>query len=183
MKLLHHAQIYTLDTSKPVASVIAIDHGEIVAVGGDELLVEFDRAEKQNIGGRVILPGLTDAHLHLQHYALSLEKIGLRDGYSEECLRRVTERVQKAKPGEWILGHGWNQNVWGGWPSAADLDQIAPNHPVLSNRQVIARGMDEQCRNEAGEYYFIYTRSQRRTKSNAMRRANQRVFCLRMPCN
>jgi len=130
MKLLYHAQIYTLDTSKPVASVIAIDHGEIVAVGGDELLSEFDRAEKQNIGGRVILPGLTDAHLHLQHYALSLEKIDCETDTREECLRRVTERVQKAKPGEWILGHGWNQNVWGGWPSAADLDQIAPNHPV-----------------------------------------------------
>ena len=120
MKILHHAQIYTLDQSKPAASVIAIDHGEIVAVGGDELLSEFDHAEKQDMRGRVILPGLTDAHLHLQHYALALEKIDCETDTLEECLRRVAERVQKAKPGEWILGHGWNQNVWGGWPSAAD---------------------------------------------------------------
>jgi len=130
MKLLHHAQIYTLDTSKPVASVMAIDHGEIVAVGGDELLFEFDRAEKQNMGGHVILPGLTDSHLHLQHYALSLEKIDCETDTLEECLQRVAKRVQKAKPGEWILGHGWNQNLWGSWPSAADLNQIVPNHPV-----------------------------------------------------
>ena len=130
MRILHHAQIYTLDKLKPVASVIAIDHGEIVAVGGDELLSEFDRADIQDMRGHVILPGLTDAHLHLQHYALSLEKIDCETDTFEECLQRVAERVQKAKPGEWILGHGWNQNVWGAWPSAADLDDIAPNHPV-----------------------------------------------------
>jgi predicted amidohydrolase YtcJ len=130
MNILHHAQVYTLDKSKPAASVIAMDHGEIVAVGGDELLSEFDYAEKQNMRGHVILPGLTDAHLHLQHYALSLEKIDCETDTLEECLRRVAERVQKAKPGEWILGHGWNQNVWGGWPSAAELDRIAPSHPV-----------------------------------------------------
>ena len=130
MKILHHARIYTLNKSKPVASVIAIDHGLIVAVGGDELLSEFDRTDKQDMRGRVILPGLTDAHLHLQYYALSLEKIDCETDTLEECLRRVAERVRKVKPGEWILGHGWNQNVWGGWPSAAELDRISPNHPV-----------------------------------------------------
>ena len=146
MKLLHHAQIYTLDKSKPVASVIAIDHDEIVAVGRDELLSEFDHAEKQNIEGRVILPGLTDAHLHLQHYALALEKIDCETDTLEECLRRVAERVKKAKPGEWILGHGWNQNVWGNWPSAGDLDQIAPNHPVY----LTAKSLHAAWANSAG---------------------------------
>ncbi len=130
MKILHHAQIYTLDKSKPFASAIVIDRDVIVAVGGDELLSEFDRADKQHMRGRVILPGLTDAHLHLQHYSLALEKIDCETDTLEKCLRRVVERIQRTKPGEWILGHGWNQNVWGGWPSAADLDQIAPNHPV-----------------------------------------------------
>ncbi|MFZ1041717.1 MAG: amidohydrolase [Anaerolineales bacterium] len=130
MKILHHAQIYTLDKSKPVASAVAIDHGEIVTVGDDELLSQFDDAEKQDMRGHVILPGLTDAHLHLQHYALSLEKIDCETDTLEECLRRVAEGVQKAKPGEWILGHGWNQNVWGGWPLAAELDRISPSHPV-----------------------------------------------------
>ncbi len=146
MKLLHHAQIYTLDKSKPVASVIAIDHDEIVAVGRDELLSKFDHAEKQNIEGRVILPGLTDAHLHLQHYALALEKIDCETDTLEECLRRVAERVNKAKPGEWILGHGWNQNVWGNWPSAADLDRIAPNHPVY----LTAKSLHAAWANRAG---------------------------------
>ncbi len=146
MKLLHHAHIYTLDKSKPVASVIVIDHGEIVAVGGDELLSEFDYAEKQDMRGRVILPGLTDAHLHLQYYALSLEEIDCETGTLGECLGRVVERIQKAKPGEWILGHGWNQNVWGSWPSAGELDQIAPNHPVY----LTAKSLHAAWANSAG---------------------------------
>lgn len=130
MKVLYNARIYTLDKKKPLASAVAMDHGEIVAVGGDELLREFERAEKQDLGDRVVLPGLTDAHLHLKNYALSLQKIDCETDTLDECLWCVNERAQKAKPGEWILGHGWNQNVWGNWPVAADLDQIAPNHPV-----------------------------------------------------
>ena len=74
------------------------------------------------MGGRFIMPGLTDAHLHLKHYSLSLQKIDCETDTKEECLRRVEERVRKAKPGEWILGHGWNQNVWGDWPVASELD-------------------------------------------------------------
>lgn len=153
MKILHNAKIYTLDTSKPIASAIAIDHGEVAAVGGDELLREFDRAEKENLYGRAVLPGLTDAHLHLQYYTLSLQKIDCETDTLEDCLRRVKARVEKARPGEWILGHGWNQNAWrppspagrgawgeGNWPSASDLDQISPDNPVYLTAKSLHAG-------------------------------------------
>ena len=143
MKLLYNAYIYTQDPSQPAESAIVIDRERIVAVGeANNLLLQYPNAEKQDMNGRVILPGLTDAHLHLKHYSLSLQKIDCETATKEECLRRVAERVKKAKPGEWILGHGWNQNVWNsprtlgegpgvrGWPSASELDAIAPNHPV-----------------------------------------------------
>jgi predicted amidohydrolase YtcJ len=130
MKILYNARIHTLDKSKPVASAIAIDHAEVIAVGDDELLREFDRAPKEDLRGRIVLPGLTDAHLHLKYYALGLQKIDCETDTLEECLRRVAEGAKKAGPGEWVLGHGWNQNLWGGWPSAADLDRIAPDRPV-----------------------------------------------------
>ena len=131
MKILHNARIYTLDESEPIVSAVAVEHGRVIAVGeAEELFSEFDRAEKQDIGGRIILPGLTDAHLHLQLYALSLQKIDCETDTLDECLSRVLERVRSAQPGEWILGHGWNQNNWGAWPSAANLDKIAPDNPV-----------------------------------------------------
>jgi predicted amidohydrolase YtcJ len=146
MKLLYNTYIHTQDPSYPAASAIVIDRERIVAVGeANNLLPQYPNAEKQNMEGRIILPGLTDAHLHLKNYALGLQKIDCETDTKEECLRRVAERARKAKPGEWILGHGWNQNVWArtplpvgegpgvrvnSWPSAADLDTIAPNNPV-----------------------------------------------------
>jgi predicted amidohydrolase YtcJ len=140
MKILHNARIYTLDPSKPVASVVAIDHGEILAVGGDEVLPEFERAQKQDMRGRVVMPGLTDAHLHLNYYALGLNKINCETDTLDECLRQVKERAEKAPRGEWILGHGWNQNPWGGWPVASDLDQIVPHHPVYLTAKSLHAG-------------------------------------------
>ena len=75
MKILYNAQIHTLDKARPLASALAIDHGVITAVGGNELLSAFDQAEKQDLQRLTVLPGLTDAHLHLQYYSLSLQKI------------------------------------------------------------------------------------------------------------
>ena len=131
MKLLYNAHIRTQNPSQPTASAIVIDHEWILAVGNaEDLLAQYPNAQKEDMHGLVILPGLTDAHLHLKHYSLGLQKIDCETGAKEECLRRVEERVKKAKPGEWILGHGWNQNVWGAWPSASELDVLAPNNPV-----------------------------------------------------
>ncbi|MCK7481541.1 MAG: amidohydrolase family protein [Candidatus Moduliflexus flocculans] len=124
MKLLYNARIYTQNPAQPAASAIVIDRDRILAVGGtDELFNRFTRAQPENMDGRVILPGLTDAHIHLKAYALGLQKVECETDTKEECLRRVAERAKTTKPGEWILGHGWNQNTWlhsgrgeRGWP-------------------------------------------------------------------
>src|SRR4030095_16745578 len=131
MKLLHNAHIYTQNPAQPTASALVIDRERILAVGDtDDLFAQYPDAEKQDMHRRVIVPGLTDAHLHLKHYSLALQKIDCEVDTKEECLRRVAERAKKTKPTEWILGHGWNQNVWGNWPTASELDAIAPNNPL-----------------------------------------------------
>jgi predicted amidohydrolase YtcJ len=145
MKLLYNANIYTLDENQPRSSALLIAGGRILAVGEKDTLesLAHGKLEKQDMQGKTILPGLTDAHLHIQHYALSLAKIDCETKTKEECLRRVAERVKKAKPGEWILGHGWNHNEWmfpspsgrgqgegNELPTASDLDSLAPNNPV-----------------------------------------------------
>jgi predicted amidohydrolase YtcJ len=131
MKLLYNAYIYTQDPAHPTESAIVIERDRIVAVGeANNLLPQYPDAEKENMDGRVILPGLTDAHLHLKSYALSLQKVDCETDTKEECLRRVEERAKNAKPGEWILGHGWNQNIWGNWPITSELDVIAPNNTI-----------------------------------------------------
>ena len=131
MKILYNARIHTLDPSCPDASALAIDQDRVVRVGEtDRLLSTFDGAELRDMAGQSILPGLVDAHLHLKQYALALQTLDCETATKEACLQRVGERARSAKPGEWILGHGWNQNSWDGWPCAADLDTVAPGNPV-----------------------------------------------------
>jgi predicted amidohydrolase YtcJ len=131
MRLLYNARIHTNNPSQPAASAMLVDRQWILAAGEPaDLLASFSQAEKEDMHGQVILPGLTDAHLHLQYYSLGLQKINCETDTKQECLQRVKGRVQKAKPGEWILGHGWNQNVWEAWPAASELDDIAPHNPV-----------------------------------------------------
>ncbi|MBM3178996.1 MAG: amidohydrolase [Chloroflexi bacterium] len=144
MKFLYNANIHTLDESCPKASAILIAGGRIIAVGQKNTLegLAHGKVEKQDMKGKTILPGLTDAHIHIQHYALGLTKVDCETKTKGECLRRVAERVEHSKPGEWVLGHGWNHNEWlpspsgrgaggeGTWPIASELDAIAPHNPV-----------------------------------------------------
>jgi predicted amidohydrolase YtcJ len=113
MKILYNARIHTLDPLCPQASVIAIDGERVVALGGQELLDGFSPfAGRQDMGGRAILPGLTDAHLHLEKYALGLQKLDVGTKTKDECLRRVAERDAQIPAGKWLLGHGWQHNDW-----------------------------------------------------------------------
>jgi predicted amidohydrolase YtcJ len=131
--LLTNALIYTLDSRQPTATALAIDGGHVLAVGAtDRLLAEFSsRFEVEDLHGLVLLPGLTDAHLHLHYYALGLAMIDCETATRAECLQRVAERARLTPPGKWILGRGWNQNAWPDGPgTAADLDAVAPHNPV-----------------------------------------------------
>lgn len=133
MRLLTNAKIYTFDSKLPRASALAIEQGRIVAIGDTASLQEqfAGKAEIIDMQQRAIIPGLTDAHIHLDHYSLGLQKIDCETPTLRECLSRVAERASQQEPGTWILGHGWNQNNWaGGFGNAADLDGVAPHHPV-----------------------------------------------------
>jgi hypothetical protein len=143
LTLLHNAEIITLNgESKPI-SALAIREGKIVAMGSShELCLEFEgHAALHDLEKRFILPGLTDAHIHLQNYAFSLQKVNCETSTRQECLARVTQRAAAVPPGEWILGHGWNQNNWeNGFGNAFELDQVAPHNPVYLTAKSLHAG-------------------------------------------
>lgn len=136
MKLLTNAHIYTLDRNKPIAKEILIDHGVILDVGKNgRLLKKYNQCCNQeehiDLGGSVIIPGLIDAHIHLKNYARSLQIVDCETGTLAECLDRLAEMAKTVSPGEWILGHGWNQNLWqSSYGTLADLDRVVPDNPV-----------------------------------------------------
>jgi len=130
-KLLTADQIYTLDPQQEVVDALVIAGGKIVAAGdADTLQDEFPNARHEHISGTVI-PGLTDGHIHLQGYALGLQKVDCETATRRACLERIAARAAQTPPGAWILGHGWNQNRWPeGFGTADDLDAVAPRNPV-----------------------------------------------------
>ena len=138
MRILYNANIHTLNPDEPHATALAIgDHaqyaGRILAIGTDDFIQsEFGgRAEAEDMGGRTLIPGLTDAHLHLRNYAHSLSKVDCVTPTRQECLDRVAQKVQSVEADVWVQGHGWNQNHWSdGFGTVAELDAIAPHNPV-----------------------------------------------------
>jgi predicted amidohydrolase YtcJ len=144
VKILHNAQINTLDPHQPTASALVIGRQRIITLGDDEaILSEFEgQGEPEDLQGRTIIPGLTDAHIHLQHYALGLSKVNCETPTKQACLQRVAARAAETPPGEWVLGHGWNQNDWpdGGFGNAVDLDAVAPHNPVYLTAKSLHAG-------------------------------------------
>lgn len=129
---LINAQVHTMDPGCPRGSGLIIQDGRITQVipeGNPE--VAANSGKVLDLGGRVLVPGLIDSHLHLRTYAESLQKMDCETATRAACLDRVSERVQGTPPGSWILGHGWNHNLWPeGYGSAADLDRISRDHPI-----------------------------------------------------
>jgi predicted amidohydrolase YtcJ len=113
-------------------------NGKIVAVGpADAMRAAHPEAKVVDVHGTTVMPGLTDAHGHLYGLGLSLDTVNVVGAASfDEVVAKVRERAQRAQPGEWIIGRGWDQNRWPDkqFPTAAPLDAAIPDHPVWIRR-------------------------------------------------
>ncbi len=137
--LVHNARIYTLDPDFPTASAILFDREGIIQGVGDELVMlnAFTDAQRFDLGGKTIIPGLIDSHAHLYGLALGLSQAQLRGTASkEEVIQRLREHEQHLAAGDWLLGRGWDQNDWPvkEFPSKRDLDTEFPDRPVWLRR-------------------------------------------------
>jgi predicted amidohydrolase YtcJ len=76
----------------------------------------------------VAIPGLTDAHLHLAAAAAATRQVDLSDAATlADGLERIRAGHQAlTDPDAWLEGHGWDVDRWGGWPTADDLETVAP---------------------------------------------------------
>ena len=140
---LYNGRFYTLDTINSIASGINInkDHIGELSFEQDHHLVRRSQGTSIDLKGKVVFPGLTDAHIHLEHFALALQKVDCEVDTIDECIRGVAERSKRTSPGNWILGHGWNQNSWqGGFGNAGDLDAVAPAQPVYLTAKSLHAG-------------------------------------------
>ncbi|MCB9442868.1 MAG: amidohydrolase family protein, partial [Ardenticatenaceae bacterium] len=135
--IIHNAKIYTVDPDLPWAEAVAMGNGRILAVGRNDEILPLAGPETELLdgNGRLVLPGFTDSHVHFLQVAIRNHQIslfGMAD--FDEVREKVATAVAQAKPGEWVQGWGWDENLWSRLPNHADLDDIAPNTPVALAR-------------------------------------------------
>ena len=120
--------------SMPGANALAVDRGYILAAGSEEEILNLATAETPQIdlNGLSVLPGLTDAHIHLELYGESLQIVNCDTPTRAACIERVRQKAIPTPGSTWIKGYGWNQNHWSeGYGTALELDQVSGNHPVF----------------------------------------------------
>ncbi len=127
--------IYTLDPAHPSAEALLIEGGRIRLAGATRDVLDAARpgTPRLDLGGRCALPGFHDAHLHLVWHGMALQQVDLLGADSlDEALRRIAERTGGLAPGQWLLGRGWDHNLWPGAtrPTRHDLDRLLPHNPA-----------------------------------------------------
>ncbi len=135
--VLTNGKVFTADSRGAVAEAVAVEGNRVVAVGTSrEIAARFSGARNVDLKGRLVTPGFHDAHIHFLGGGLSLLRVNLVGAQTlAEAKRRVAERVREVQPGAWITGRGWDHTLWGGeWPTKKDLDEVAPNNPVILQR-------------------------------------------------
>ena len=133
--ILVNGNIITLDERRPRVDALAISYGRVVALGADAAIRRLAGSGTAivNLGGKTLLPGLVDAHLHWEAQARALRSVNVFEAPSKaQALKRVEARVAQTPAGEWITGQGWAQDLWDdrAFPSKADLDAVSPLNPV-----------------------------------------------------
>ena len=140
VKVLTAQTIVTGDPAQPTATAMAFDasSGRVLALGQPQALhARFAQAERIDLGQATVLPGLIDAHAHLVNLGHMLVEANLWGVTSKaEVIARLQAAEAKLQPGQWLIGRGWDQNLWEDktFPTAADLDAAFPQRPVLLDR-------------------------------------------------
>jgi len=131
-----HGRVYTEDPKQPWAQAVAIYRGKIVAVGTDP---EIERRRGMgtkviNAGGKLVLPGFVDCHIHFIDGSFSLGRVNLEGAKdSADIQKRLREYASEHPGDDWILGRGWNYAMFGpeALPHKKYLDEVFPNRPVF----------------------------------------------------
>lgn len=137
--IVTNARIWTVDANHPRAEAFAVIGERIVAVGTN---TEIDawrgtRTRVIDAGGKLLLPGFNDAHVHFTSGGADLDNVELNGATSaDEFARRIGEYAKKLPKGTWVLGGNWDEQKWADaqLPTKELIDRVTPDTPVFVAR-------------------------------------------------
>ena len=136
--IVHNAKVYTVDNEFSMAQAFAVKDGKFVAVGSEnDIMGRYEAAETIDAEGKPVYPGFMDGHCHFTSYAENLVRWANLKGC--QSYDEVIERLKvhdKLHPTEWLLGRGWDQNLWttSEFPDNQRLAEEFPGRKVLLTR-------------------------------------------------
>jgi len=134
-----NGNVYTANDRQSQAEAIAVRGDRIVFVGTSAAAKPYQgpKTKVVDLHGATVVPGMTDAHHHLEGVGFREMTLNL-EGITnlQDFLARVKTKVDQTKPGAWVTGRGWIETFWQPpvFPTRWDLDQVAPNNPVILQR-------------------------------------------------
>jgi predicted amidohydrolase YtcJ len=132
--ILTGGRVWTAEPAAPWAEAIAVRDGRILYVGDPAGAARYrgPRTRVAELGGRLVLPGFNDSHIHLMGGALSLERVDLIEDQSVEAVQaRIRAFAASAPASPWVLGRGWLYGSFpGGLPTRQQLDAVVPDRPA-----------------------------------------------------
>ena len=137
--IITNAKVWTVDKTIPTAQAIAVLGERIVAVGSNAEVDTWRGTQTQVVdaGGKLLLPGFNDAHVHFISGGSQLDNVQLNNATSsEEFARRIAEHARKIPKGQWILGGDWDETKWtpADLPTNKTIDAVTPDNPVFVSR-------------------------------------------------
>ena len=141
--IIINARVRTMDPVKPTAEAIAVYGNRIIAVGSSSEIRKLagPGAKVIDAGGRLVLPGFNDAHVHFLGGGFQLSSVDLRDASTpQEFAQRIQSFAVKLPTGRWITGGDWDHERWpeidgkAPLPTKELIDRFTPNTPVFVSR-------------------------------------------------
>ncbi|MBM3568159.1 MAG: amidohydrolase [Alphaproteobacteria bacterium] len=138
--VLRNGRIVTLDAGDRVVQAVAVRGERIAAVGSEAEIAPLvgPATASLDLGGRTVVPGLIDSHLHQLFAALNGPQVQLLDARSiADVQKAIAARVATTPPGNWVVASsGWHESLLaeGRMPTRHELDAVSPEHPVIIPR-------------------------------------------------
>jgi predicted amidohydrolase YtcJ len=137
--ILVNGKIVTLDPKNQAAEAVAVKDGRILAAGTTAEIRRYAGPATQvlDVKGKLVIPGLIDAHLHFASGGQSLASLTFRGVTSVEKVQEmIAARIQELPAGETVNGSEYDHTLFPGqkWPTKADLDKVAPANAVVIHR-------------------------------------------------
>jgi predicted amidohydrolase YtcJ len=137
--IVTNAKVWTVDKERPTAQAVAVLGERIVAVGSADEVEQWHgpKTRVMDAGGKLVLPGFNDAHVHFVSGGFQLDNVQLNDvPTKEEFRRRIAEKAKQTPKGEWLQGGDWDETKWSPseLPTKELIDDVTGNTPVFVNR-------------------------------------------------